>query len=363
MERKLARIAKIDSLSPIPGADLIELATYKGWQFVVKKGEFKVGDLGVYFEIDSVLDSTNPVFSFLMKNGKMPYLRTKRLKGQISQGLMLPITCLNHYGKHSCPYGEHYLSYSDEHGDHTILLTEGTDVTDLTKTVKYEPEIPAQLSGLVKGNFPSFLVKTDQERVQNIPEIIEEIVKNMYPVTITIKFDGTSATYFYKDGEFGVCSRNLQLKDTEDNTYWKIARKYNLETLFNKFNPGNRNLAIQGEICGPGIQKNRLGLTEQKFFVFAVFDIDKHEYVGFDELQSICKRFQLETVDVLYHNALAPFVNLEGVLSLADSAKYSNGSPAEGIVIQTTQPTFSPILNGRITFKAISNKYLEKHGL
>jgi RNA ligase (TIGR02306 family) len=362
MERKLARIAKIDSLSPIPGADLIELATYKGWQFVVKKGEFKVGDLGVYFEIDSVLDSTNPAFSFLMKDGKMPYLRTKRLKGQISQGLMLPIFCLKHYG--NIVQGPNAIEFGPGgEMSNAFLLTEGTDVTELTKTVKYEPEIPAQLSGLVKGNFPSFLVKTDQERVQNIPEIIEEIVKNMYPVTITIKFDGTSATYFYKDGEFGVCSRNLQLKDTEDNTYWKIAHKYNLETLFNKFNPGNRNLAIQGEICGPGIQKNRLGLTEQKFFVFAVFDIDKHEYVGFDELQSICKRFQLETVDVLYHNALAPFVNLEGVLSLADSAKYSNGSPAEGIVIQTTQPTFSPILNGRITFKAISNKYLEKHGL
>lgn len=149
MERKLASIRKITDIQPIPDADAIEVVVVGGWKVVTKKGEFSVGDLCVYCEIDSFLPIL-PQYEFLRKSsykklstGEEGFrLRTIKLRGQVSQGLVLPISVL--------PGGRE--------------LFEGMDVTEVLSITKYEPPIPASLAGKVKGLFPSFLHKTDEER-------------------------------------------------------------------------------------------------------------------------------------------------------------------------------------------------------
>jgi len=238
MERKLSTIRRISEITPIDGADKIELVTIDGWKVVVAKDVgHKVGDLVVYCEIDSFLPIREE-FEFLrkssykkMSDGKEGFrLKTIRLKNTLSQGLVLPISVLD--------FGE--------------MVSEGQDVTERLGIVKYEPPIPAELSGKVKGLFPSFLRKTDEERVQNLQSDYEDLKTQKFYVTE--KLDGSSATFYYKDGQFGVCSRNLELLETEDNTYWKVARQLDLE---NKLSTLKLNISLQGELIGEGIREIR----------------------------------------------------------------------------------------------------------
>ena len=167
--RKLVTIQKISDLKPIENADAIECAGVLGWHVVVKKGEFKIGDPCVYFEIDSLLPVVSE-FAFLSKSGvKKSYadgkeyegyrLKTIRLRGQISQGLCLPISILD--GK----------KYPTDSRKNPVYQT-GTDVTSLLGVVKYEPVIPANLSGQAKGLFPGFIPKTDETRIQFCPKVL-----------------------------------------------------------------------------------------------------------------------------------------------------------------------------------------------
>jgi RNA ligase (TIGR02306 family) len=235
MERKLASVRRITNLSPIDGADKIELATVDGWKVVVAKDVgHKIGDLIIYCEIDSFLPIKEE-FEFLRKSSykKMSdgtegfRLKTIRLRGQISQGLIIPISVLNP-------------------PDTNIYVEpfEGLDVTEMLGIVKYEPPIPAELAGKVKGLFPSFIPKTDEERVQNYSDRYQEwTLQSKHQFYVTEKLDGSSSTFYYNNGEFGVCSRNLELLETEGNTFWKVARELDLE---NKFKSLGRNLALQG---------------------------------------------------------------------------------------------------------------------
>jgi len=259
-ERKLATIRTVSELKPIEGADRIELAVVDGWQVIVQKGEYNPGDRAVYVEIDSWVP--HAIAPFLTK-GKTPKeykgipgnrLKTVRMKGVLSQGLLLPITTL------------------------IAPAEEGVDVSSELGVFKWEKEIPTALAGICKGSFPSFLVKTDQERIQNCWKYFDEGDKRDSWV-ITEKLDGSSMTVYLKDGEFGVCSRNIDLKEDETNSFWKTARKLDLENKLRKFVAEvGEDIAIQGELIGPGIQGNPYNLTEHMFYVFAVYNITNQMY-------------------------------------------------------------------------------------
>lgn len=301
--RKLASVKKVTSLSPIYGADLIVVATVdSGWNCVVKKDEFKVGDLGVYFEIDSFLPEI-PEFEFLRKGSVRKMgdktgfrLKTVKLRGVVSQGLLLPFSAVQ--------------TLLD--GKEDVDLSLGSDLTKVLGIEKYESEIPAMLSGEFVGDFPYFIPKTDEERIQNLYQeytkefsdnndlIIEELEtngekfrdrinelkENRTPNIIktlefeaTIKLDGTSMTTFvvnpmkyqtknilkvYQEKEtpptendiyFGVCGRNFELREKVGNTYWDVANRDIKEKLISFYKETKRNIAIQGELMGEGIQK------------------------------------------------------------------------------------------------------------
>lgn len=330
--RKLASIQQIRALAMIPGADAIERATVLGWDVVVKKGEFQVGDKCVYFEIDSLIP-IKPWSEFLdkEKKGKPVRLKTIRLRKQLSQGLVMPMSIL----------GEGVFEIGD-------------DVTEFLGVEKYEPVIPASLVGIMKGNFPSFIPKTDELRIQSYPDVLEEF--RGHEVNVTLKIDGTSFTAYVRNGEFGLCSRNLELKES-DNTYWQMVSKYDLKT---KMLGLGRNIAIQAEMAGPGIQGNKLGLDEVQLFGFNVFDIDKGDYLGVAEATDIFLALGVRVVPVVYIGVF-PWDSVEEMLKFANELEYANDTPAEGMVVRPIEARWSDVLRGRLSVKAISNVFLEKY--
>lgn len=334
--RKLASIRKISDIRPINGADMIEVATVDNWNVVVKKNEFEVGDLVVYFEIDSFLPIREE-FEFLRKSSYRTMadgsegfrLRTVKLRGQLSQGLIVPLSILptSNYG-----------------------LTVGDDVTDVLGIVKYEPPIPAELSGSVVGPIPSFIQKTDEERIQNLVEEYENYKK--FKFFASEKVDGTSATYFLNEGNFGVCGRNWQYSFDANNTYWKIALQNNLEEKLRKL---GRNLAVQGEIIGEGVQGNKYRKIGQIFLVFNVFDIDKHEYLSKEEMLEISNILGLTTVPTIFTDFTLT-ETIDELLEIAnDRSMVFPGTIREGLVWVSLN---SPV---RISFKTISNNFLLKY--
>ena len=335
MERKLATIRKIDNILPIEGADMIELSTVGGWKVVVAKDvNHKVGDLVVYCEIDSFLP-IEPEFEFLRKSSykKMAdgtegfRLKTIKLRGQVSQGLIVPLDVLLKCG----------VSSDD--------VYEGLDVTGTLGIVKYEPPIPAQLSGMVKGNFPSFLKKTDEERIQNLTK--EYGIYSLDKFYVTEKLDGSSVTYYVKDGVFGVCSRNLDLLEDENNSMWKFAVTTGLRE---KMVGLGKNIAIQGEIIGEGIQGNPYKIIGQTVKVFNGFDIDKYDYLSLSELLDLTKVLEVKTVPILDLSFTLPETIDELLLTAEGKSMLNIKTEREGVVIRSH--------DRKISFKAISNKFL-----
>lgn len=328
--RKLASIQRIRALAPIAGADAIETATVLGWQLVVKKGEFQIGDLCVYCEIDSILPD-KPEFEFLRPR-KMR-IKTIRLRGQISQGICFPLSIL--------PEG--------------AVIEEDADVTDLLAVTKWELPIPPSLAGFAKGGFPSFLRKTDETRVQILQPLLDALAGE--PCYITEKMDGSSVTYYLRDGEFGVCSRNLELLEDENNTLWKLAQELELEQ---KLRSLNGNFALQGEIIGEGINGNKLRLRGQTVRFFNLFDIDQYSYVPFEVFQHTLQRLNLPLAPVLQEN-FALHNDIPALVEIA--TRYSVISPevwAEGIVIR---PLKEQLFAGdRVSFKVINPEFLLKFG-
>jgi RNA ligase (TIGR02306 family) len=212
-------------------------------------------------------------------------------------------------------------------------------------SVKYEPPIPAELAGKVKGVFPSFLRKTDEERIQNLSGEIENWKDKTFYVTE--KLDGSSATFYYKDGEFGVCSRNLELLETEENTFWKFARQVDLE---NKMRDFDINISLQGELIREGIQGNPYKIKGQTVKFFNLFDIDLQEYHNLSMFEGICNRFGVEMVPILSKNFNLP-KSVEDILKYSEDKSVLNPNfDREGVVIRS--------LDRKISFKAISNKFL-----
>lgn len=348
MGRKLATIQRISELNPIPNADKIEVASVLGWKVVVKKEQFKVGDLCVFVEIDSLLPQ-KPQFDFLQKSKFR--VRTIRLRGQVSQGLALPLT------------GEFF----NEDYNIGILgseITAGADVTEALGIEKYLPQIPANVAGLVKGTFPSFIPKTDETRVQVLQDVLNKYINT--PCYVTEKVDGCSVTYYLKD-EFGVCSRNLELKETEDNLLWKQARLNKIEEKLKLAKEKyGYNFAIQCELIGQGVQKNNLKIEGNKIPCFNVFNIDKYEYLPYTKFIEFCTVFDIETVPIV-----EKVYNLENSIDrLVEKSKgfseLNNKVYREGIVIRPHNELVdlqmsSLFNNGRVSFKSINPDYLLKY--
>lgn len=343
--RKLASIQTIISLTPIAGADKIELAKVLGWNVVVQKGLYQVGDKVIYCEVDSLCPD-KPEFEFLKPRGMR--VRTIRLKGQISQGICFPLSI---------------LSSLDPTPDLRAFCIDD-DVTDLLGIVKYEPPVPANLGGTAKGSFPSFLCKTDETRVQVLQPVLDK-----YKGTacyVMEKLDGSSATYFIRDGVFGVCSRNLELTETEGNTFWKVAREFDIE---NKLRSLGYNCAIQGELIGEGIQDNKYKLKGHAICFFSVFDIDKYEYAGYEKFVNTIKDLGLHIVPIVSKEAYFLENDIDSLVkkSIGKSALNPNVW-REGIVIRPVDETIDhEVSNGhlhkdRVSFKAINPEFLIEYG-
>jgi RNA ligase (TIGR02306 family) len=346
--RKLASIKPITYIKPIEGADAIECAIVDGgWPVVVKKGEYKVGDVAIYLEIDSWVP--HELAPFLSKgqepreyNGvKGERLRTVKLRGQVSQGLLLPI------------------NLNSPLADQVSL---GDDVTELLGIQKWEPPIPAQLQGTMKGNFPHFIPKTDQERCQNLRKDIFETHKDeIYEVTV--KLDGSSTTIYVKDGEVGVCSRNIDLKETEGNSFWKAARDQNIiEPLLEFCKSRGIDYAIQGELIGEGIQGNPEKLKGQRFYLFDIYNITEGRYLEPFErwvvLEVLVKMgADIEHVPIVDQDVRVAqaYDTIDDLLEFAEGPSLNPQTKREGLVFKSWESNF--------TFKAIANSYLLSKGI
>lgn len=329
--RKLASVQVISSLAPIDGADAIEVATVLGWHVVVKKGEFSVGDRCVYCEIDSVLPEKDE-FEFLRKQKFR--IRTVRLRGQISQGICFQLSIL--------PDGD----YRD-----------GDDVTEILGITKYEPQVPACLSGEAIGLFPSFIPKTDEVRIQSCPRVLDRWDACWF--VATEKLDGSSATFFLRDGEFGVCSRNLQLQESDTNAFWRYARSADIEA---KLRGIGRNIAIQGELIGPGIQGNRYKLSEPRVYFFNVFDIDSGSYLSHPESIGFINGIDLNFVPVLDDDefATAHPLKVDDLVKQATGRSLIADTKREGVVMRLVWEDVDPDI-GRVSFKVINPEFLLKY--
>jgi len=325
--RKLASIQRVKNIVPIYGADSIELAHINDWQVVVKKGEFKINDLAIYFEIDSFLP-IHPKFEFLRKSSYKKMgdlegfrLKTIRLRGKLSQGLLLPVDCLSH-------------------------LPEGEDVTDILGVLKYDPPIPACLSGIQKGNFPSFIPKTDEERIQNIYDKIDK----MQLYFVTEKLDGSSATFYLNDDTFGVCSRNMELLESEGNTFWKVAKELKIEEKLRNL---GKNIAIQGELIGEGIQGNKYNIKGHKVLFFNAYSITDGSYLSVGEFNDLIEILQLETVPIfrIATSIMRQELELSDLLEMAIGDSKLCPTKREGLV-------FRSIIDPHNSFKVINNEFL-----
>jgi len=231
-----------------------------------------------------------------------------------------------------------------------LILEHGVDVTDILNVTKYDPPLAAELEGLAIGNFPSFIQKTDEERIQNLTSEYESYKKLRFYASE--KLDGESSTYFLYDNEFGVCSRNLQMLVDSNNLVGRIALSYNIEA---KLRNHGRNLAIQGEIIGEGIKSNKYKLKGQQLRVYNIFDIDKYEYLSKKEMIELCNILSLEIAPTVFLDYILPNTIEELILIADGKSQLNENINREGLVWVSNDS------NNRISFKTISNLFLLKY--
>lgn len=378
MVRKLISIQRILNIEPIENADKIEKITILGWHVVASKSEgHKIGDLVAYVEIDTQLPEI-PIFEFL-KDRKYR-VRTIKLRGQVSQGLIIPLKELEKYFN---------IDISN--------LKEGDDITKLIGATKYDPEaekenklleqsmnknnnpihkklmkykwyrkLYSKLTIPNKSGFPSWIKKTDEDRVQVLVGKFNEIIeKNNTDTPIyfdsTEKLDGQSATYFIKKYkkfgiinkyEFGVCSRNLRLKTPTNSSYWTIAKEYDMENVLKNILKQYKadNVVIQGEICGTGIQGNKYNIDGYKFFVFNLI-INGNKYRT-KAARKILAPHKIDTVPILDTEVLLKD-NIDDIVKDAEGKSVIYKTEREGKVWRSC--------TGDISFKVINPKFLLKN--
>jgi RNA ligase (TIGR02306 family) len=346
-QRSLAQIVKVINIEAIDGADKIELASVLGWKVAVKKDDkFSIGDLAIYFSIDSVLD-TNPRTEFL--GGKR--LKTKKILGVYSQGLLAPLSWLADYVDMT-----------------TFECKEDMDVTELLKVKKwiFDGEEKDEEPSDTKKKIPWLIPKTRENRIQEVAKVIREMPGK--EVIITQKYDGCSSTYYFYKGEFGFAGRTALLHRTSLETtetiekgsehYFKIAAKYDFERRMTSL---GYNIAIQGEIVGPKVNNNRMKLKDHDFFVFNIWDITEQYYYPWAKVEEIASLLGLKLVPVI-HRGVFPksWASVDSLLKVASEQFYAPAGPiAEGIVVKTDYGKDYP----RSSFKVISNVYLTMYNL
>ena len=357
--RKLATVRTISGIRPIPGADRIEVAQVDGWECVVKKGEFQIGQRIVYVEVDSIMPE-RPEFEFL--RDRKFRVRTIKLRNQVSQGLVLPMSILppGYYGP-------------------------DMDVTDILGIKKYDPqaEQERQLLSCMEDNrvkqygrllqfmmrfrwfrkyfgpkpkkkgFPAWIVKTDEERIQNKTAMFEKEKKRGTRFMVTEKIDGQSATYFLekigrKKYEFGVCSRNIRLGKPDNSSYWSIAAKYDIKSVLTQLIGEHDRIVLQGEIIGPGIQKNKYRVNNYDFYAFNLIFPDRK--CTTKEIAQLLQPFSIKAVPILEEDKALPE-------SIAELVEYAKGTSTllteqkrEGVVMRSYDPD--------ISFKVINPNFL-----
>jgi RNA ligase (TIGR02306 family) len=346
--RKLATIRKIDALTPITGADAIECAHVGGWKVVVKKGEYNAGDLAVYLEIDSWVPTTLAPF---LSKGNYPRvynevegerLKTVKLRGQVSQGLLLPV--------YQTSVGNFIHGIDANGSPHKWAVTMEQDVSELLNIVKWEPAAEF-MSADSKGAFPSQIPKTDQERIQNLSSELAEWKTENLTWEVTEKLEGSSMTAYLIDGEFGVCSRNLNLKPNPDATFWKTAIDAKLEEALRAYGD---NIAVQGELIGEGIQGNIYKLKGTHFYIYDIYDITTGKYFVPAVRRLFCKMHHLNHVPDLVDN-----IQLEGMGTMDDILAFAEGKSMLGCAPEREGLVFK-CNTKEVSFKAISNRYLLK---
>lgn len=332
--RKMASIQRVKSIRPIEGADKIEAVGVLGWECVAKKGEFEEGGLCVYFEIDSLLPEEER-YEFLRRSSYKPdlgrfRLKTIRLKKQISQGLALPLNLFPE-----------------------ISAEVGADLTDVLGVQKYEPPMPAQIAGDARS-FSWPIEKTDEVRVQQNDEykFLESL--SGHPYYISLKLDGTSCSFIVDaNNEYHVCGRNYSYRRNPEHSFWKISDMYGLEDKLKSLG----RVSVQGEVVGPGIQKNRMGLKEVDFYAFNVVETLSGRRLSLDEATSVTAGLGLKFVPILERGGIFSY-SQKDLLERA-KGKYKEHFPGaraeqerEGIVVRS--------ICGKISFKAINNDFLLK---
>lgn len=382
MERSLAHIEKIEWIRPIDGADKIELCGVLGWQCVIaKKDGFRVGQSVIYIEIDSVVPDI-PQFEFL--RDRKFRVRTIKLKGQLSQGLIIPIPeslVIRAIGMDvTDTLGiTKYLTPSEREEEDQITRRALNDKNKLKKfMMRYSWFRSIFLSRNKKSGFPYWVSKTDEERIQNIPHVLEQFADEM--IYVTEKIDGQSATFtgkmipvfngwlgtiLPKKFKFVVCSRNLTTND-RGSLYWRVAKKYNLEQILKE----NPNLTIQGEQNDTKVQGNKYGFREPMLHVFNIINHKKGYYYDSFEIHEFCEKYNLPVVPILgvaiRDSPFGDDLNYTPCLrhlgsTVPDIVEFSKGKsvianiPREGVVIRC-------IKGGKkiLSFKCINPDFLLK---
>lgn len=350
-KRALASVQRIQLTETIPNCDFIVIAEVLGYRVIVKLSDFpntKVGDetgeLCVFFEPDSVLDSSNPQFAFLKSSNWR--IKTMKMRGVFSQGLAMPLSIVTSFGLDPA------------------TLKEGDNVTKALRVRKY---VSAEESGQycsgkspldqsLRRAFPVDIQKTDEENIQRCKWLFKKLYEAKVAVTITEKIDGCSASYWAG----GLASRNYELvsdKVKDLQCYFEIDTRYQLREKMAKY----PDLVLQGEISGPGINKNRLALSSRKFQVFNVWNRKQGMYLPWDEVKTVATDLGVPVVPVLFENKTLEecgFKQWRDLLDFANPRRYpddktgKDGNWSEGLVCKgTVESVF-------YSFKVVSQNYL-----
>lgn len=404
--RRLVTIRKINAINPIPNADAIEVATVDGWDVVIKKGEFNVDDYCVFFEIDSFLPVSDPRYAFLSSSSNKTdekgveriRLRTIRLRKQLSQGLVLPLKL---FKNELClaagvdPKGDaEYVNmvYDASIG---VFETDRFGIEQFLNVTKYER--PEERNGgagnnaKAAGNFPWYIPKTDAERLENCYNKFS----NYYGDVLfrpTLKMDGSSTTiafvhqeeyfvdkiddvrhewneeaqelvvaetipYPFKDenGMIILCSRNLALKYDDTSYFWKGVHNAQIHVNLRAYcEQYNRQLAVQAEVIGPGVNGNWDKQEDYTLYAFHIWDIDNQAYLDDAEFYEVCTALQIKVAPTFPVEAVfQKYKTLQEFKDASDIPSIVNPI-AEGIVYKSVEK-----VNGqRLMFKVINNKYL-----
>lgn len=363
--RNLATIRAIGDIDPIPGKDRIVLAHVDGWQVIVKKDEFQRGDKCVYIEIDSVLPE-RPEFEFLRSKGFR--IKTMKMGGVLSQGICFPMSILNR-PEDMYKLGDDVttelgiVQYQETMDDPVADQQDGaqdkqTKWPRFLMRFSWFGRIMLRNKSRASGAFPSFISKTDETRIQNCPWVLTDTSRRW---VASEKVDGSSATYalvkhkskipFVRDKyEFFVCSRNRRLVHRDDSPYWHCAMKYRIESVLHDIIGRHDWVAIQGEIIGPKIQKNRYNRKGYELYVFNLVYPDGRR--PSTESKIVVGNHGLLHVPLLATNLELP-TNVNDVLTIAHGMSVLSDTMREGIVFRGQ--------DGKMSFKAVDPEYLLKY--